>query len=53
MCWRLDNAVSSFGRWVDNRLAERDEEGRQLYTIEALLLPPKRPVIAQSRVYES
>jgi len=31
--------VTRFGLWVENRLLERDEQGRPRYTLEELLAP--------------
>ncbi len=30
----------TFGRWVENRLAERDKKGRPRHTVEELLRDP-------------
>jgi hypothetical protein len=35
--YQLDSAVLTFGRWVENRLAERDKKGRPKYGIKDLL----------------
>jgi hypothetical protein len=35
--WQFNQAVSFFGRMVDNKLSERDEKGRPKTTIEELL----------------
>ena len=35
--WQFDNAVLTFGRWVDNQLEERDESGRRVHTLRNLL----------------
>lgn len=35
--WQFNHAVATFGRWVENKLAEKTEKGREKYTIEELL----------------
>jgi hypothetical protein len=35
--YELDLACLTFGRWVENRLAERDRRGRPVHRLEALL----------------
>ena len=37
LAYQLDLACLTVGRWVENRLAERDRKGQPLYTLEALL----------------
>ena len=40
--WMFNNAVFYLGRHVDNKLSQRDKDGRPKYCIEeALNLPPK------------
>ncbi len=39
-CWTarsFDNAVMSFGIWVENRLNERDDDHMPKYTLDVLL----------------
>jgi hypothetical protein len=52
-CYRFDNAVSALGRFVENKTNQRDKDGEALYTVESLLLPPKRPVITKTVEVES
>jgi hypothetical protein len=37
LAYQVDAACLTFGRWVENRLAERDREGRPVHTIDELL----------------
>lgn len=41
--YQLDSAVLTFGRWVENRLAERDKKGRPKYGIKDLLRDLEAP----------
>jgi len=52
-CYRFDNAVSCLGRFVENKVNQRDKDGEPLYTVESLLLPPKRPVITKTTEVET
>lgn len=36
-CVQFDRAVTWFGRHVENKLMERDDNGRSLYTLEMIL----------------
>lgn len=33
----FDSAVMTFGVWAENRLSERDKEGRPIWTLDTLL----------------
>ena len=46
VAWQFDNAVSTFGTWVENKLAERTKDNKPKHRIEKLLdmTPPKRKV---------
>lgn len=33
----LDNAVLTFGLWIENTLEERDDEGNRIHTLPELL----------------
>ena len=35
--WQFDNAVLTFGKWIDNKLAERDKDGKPVNTLRELL----------------
>lgn len=35
--WMFDDAVATFGRIVQNRVDERDNKGRQIWTVEDVL----------------
>ncbi len=50
LCWQFDNAVETFGLWVENKLGERTKEGKPKYEIEELLGLPHR-VKPISRAY--
>lgn len=36
-CVQVDRAVSWAGRYIENRLAERDQQGHALYDLDSLL----------------
>jgi len=38
--WMFGNAVHAFGTWMENKLAERDRDGRPVHRIEKLLNLP-------------
>lgn len=38
-CYQFDSAVTYFGRWIDNKLEERDKQGKQKYKLSDLLKP--------------
>jgi hypothetical protein len=37
--FQVDSAVTFFGQWVENRLAQTDDNGRPLYRLADLLWP--------------
>jgi len=41
--YQFDSAVLTFGRWVENRLAERDKKGKPKHRIQDLLREPDKP----------
>lgn len=48
--WMFNNAVFTLGRWVENKLAERDRDGKPVHRIERLLdipIQPKKLTLAQ------
>lgn len=50
---QLDNAVMVWGRFVENRLRELDEQRRPKYTLEQLLdLEPDLPPIPDEEIPE-
>lgn len=40
--YQFDNAVLHFGRYVENRLMEMDQQGKPRYTLAQLLNPPPK-----------
>jgi len=40
--WCFDQAIGTFGQWVENKLAERDKKGKPVHRIETLLGLPIR-----------
>ena len=45
LAWQFDNAVALFGRWVENRIAAHDEQGKPLFkTLAAALGDPAKRV---------
>lgn len=43
LAWQFDNAVLTFGTWVQNRLDARDEDNRPKYSFESALGLPIQP----------
>lgn len=51
--WMFNNSVHSFGTWVENKLAERDRDGKPINRIEYLLEIPITPrKLPASQFYE-
>lgn len=46
--WQLDVATLQAGRWMESKLAERDEKGRPVWTVEKLLAQRQRAPQTQS-----
>lgn len=42
LAWCFDQAVSSFGLWVESKLSERDKKGKPKHRLETLLGIPIR-----------
>jgi len=42
LCWQFDNAVETFGSWVEGKLSERNSKGKPKHEIEDLLKLPRR-----------
>lgn len=40
--WQLDNAVDTFGTYVENKLMETDDKGKPLHKIEDFLIDPEK-----------
>jgi hypothetical protein len=57
LAWQFDNAVFTFGRWVDSKLNERDKKGKPKHKIEALLgiqkVMPEMPAEQVIRMLEA
>lgn len=41
--WMFNRSVHTLGTWVENKLAERDRDGRPLHRLERLLAIPITP----------
>ena len=41
--WMFTHAVHTFGTWVENKLAERDRDGKAVHRLERLLDIPITP----------
>lgn len=50
LCWMFNRAVHTFGAWVENKLAERDRDGRPVNRIERLLdMPIQKKTVSISQ----
>ncbi len=51
--WMFNQAVHTFGAWVEGQLAERDKQGKPVHKIERLLDLPIQPrKLSLSQFYE-